>query len=57
MSKTPPATNPPTMAAKVVRSPAGDGSSCYISCLSSSVKTLRSDELRSAVYDKQHMLE
>lgn len=52
MSKIPTAMNTPTMAAKVLRSPAGDESFSYISCLSSSAQTVRSDESD----DKQHTL-
>lgn len=53
MSKIPAARNTPTMAAKVLRFPAGDERCSYISCLSSSAQTVRSDELLS-VSDKQH---
>lgn len=55
MSKIPTARPSPTMAAKVLRSPAGDERFSHISCLSSSAQTVRSDELLS-VSDKQHTL-
>lgn len=55
MSKIPTATHTPTMAAKVLRSPAGDERFSHVSCLSSSAQTVRSDELLS-VSDKQHTL-